>query len=207
MAIDIRQKVSREASLLFCIINVNKNPKLSKLSLIADSLRTLLLHNKFKEATTMNIKEIGLVKRTENGSIIKLRTEYVEGLNNIEGFGHLVVLWWAHLVDSEEYREILSTNKPYKTGPENIGVFATRSQLRPNPIGMSIINVTNIDYTNGIIYTSYIDAEEDTPVLDIKPYYPCSDVVKYIKMPDWCSHLPKCIEESASFDWENYFNF
>ncbi|WP_069999065.1 SAM-dependent methyltransferase [Cellulosilyticum sp. I15G10I2] len=154
----------------------------------------------------MELKLIGKVN-THQGFRIDIEGEYKEALTEVEGFGYLVVLWWADQVDNPDLRRTTTVEKPYKTGPDTLGIFATRSPVRPNPICMSIIDVKSIDYDGGIIYTSYIDAEDGTPVLDIKPYYPCSDVVRDAKMPEWCQGLPNCIQESESFDWSNYFNF
>ncbi|MDF2596274.1 MAG: hypothetical protein K0R69_2615 [Clostridia bacterium] len=154
----------------------------------------------------MELKVIGEVN-TNQGFKIYIEEDYKEALTAMDGFGHLVVLWWADQVDNPDLRRTRTIEKPYKTGPDTLGIFATRSPLRPNPICMSIVDVKGIDYDCGIIYTSYIDAEDGTPVLDIKPYYPCSDVVREAKMPVWCAGLPSCIEESVSFDWSHYFNF
>lgn len=154
----------------------------------------------------MNLKVIGRVN-AKHGFEIDIEEGYKEALTAMDGFGHLVVLWWANQADNPDLRKMTTTEKPYKTGPDTIGVFATRSPLRPNPICISVIDVIDIDYDQGIIYTSYIDAEDETPVLDIKPYYPCSDVVRGTKLPAWCSNLPNCIEESENFDWSHFFNF
>lgn len=154
----------------------------------------------------MELKIIGKVNN-EDGFTIIIKEQIKEALEGLDGFSHLVVLWWADQVDDPEFRNILTTEKPYKNGPDNIGILATRSPLRPNPICMSIIDVQSIDYEKGIIYTSYIDADEGTSVLDIKPYYPCSDIVRDVGLPNWCDDLPRCIEDSADFDWSNHFNF
>ncbi len=154
----------------------------------------------------MELKSIGKVS-TKQGFKVDIDEAYKEALTAMDGFGHLIVLWWANQVDNSDSRKVMTTEKPYKTGPDVIGIFATRSPLRPNPICISVIDVREIDYDQGIIYTSYIDAEDGTPVLDIKPYYPCSDIVRETKLPKWCSGLPSCIEDSADFDWSTYFNF
>lgn len=154
----------------------------------------------------MELKTIGKIS-TEQRFEIRINEGYKEALTEIDGFGHLVVLWWANQVDNPELRKVVTTEKPYKKGPDTIGIFATRSPVRPNPICMSIINVEDVDYDRGIIYTSYIDAENETPILDIKPYYPCSDIVRETIQPEWCAGLPSCIEDSADFDWSSYFNF
>ncbi|AOY77845.1 SAM-dependent methyltransferase [Clostridium formicaceticum] len=154
----------------------------------------------------MELKLIGKINNT-HGFKIDIDEAYKEALTAMDGFGHLIVLWWANQMDNPDMRKIMATEKPYKAGPDTIGIFATRSSFRPNPICISVIDVKGIDYNRGIIYTSYIDAEDGTPVLDIKPYYPCSDVVRETKLPEWCAGLPSCIEDSANFDWSNYFNF
>lgn len=157
----------------------------------------------------MNVKliQIGTVKHDEQGFYIQLKDEYIQGLTELEGFSHLNLLWWGHLYDTMEYRKNLTIEKPYKPGPEEVGVFATRSPIRPNPILVTVIMVSHIDMENGRIYTPYIDAEDKTPVLDIKPYFPCSDISSRVSTPKWCDMLPTSIEDSATFDWSLFFNF
>ena len=88
-----------------------------------------------------------------------------------------------------------------------MGIFATRSPVRPNPIALSTVEVTHINYEQGIIHIPYIDADHNTPVLDIKPYTPSLDRVENPRVPEWCSHWPKSLEESEQFPWEEEFNF
>ena len=73
--------------------------------------------------------------------------------------------------------------------------MATRSPIRPNPIAVTACALLAVDAENG------------TPVLDIKPYEPSDDKVRDVKMPDWCAHWPACLEESENFDWSKEFNF
>ena len=54
---------------------------------------------------------------------------------------------------------------------------------------------------------AYIDAENGTPVLDVKPYTPSLDRVERPDVPGWCAHWPKSAEASGDFDWEKVFNF
>jgi tRNA-Thr(GGU) m(6)t(6)A37 methyltransferase TsaA len=90
----------------------------------------------------------------------------------LDGFSHINVLWWCHKCDSEEARNILEVKKPYRKAPDIIGVFATRSPVRPNPIALTAVQVIGIDHAAGTIQLAYIDADDGTPVLDIKPYTP-----------------------------------
>lgn len=98
-------------------------------------------------------------------------------------------------------RDTLDMAKPYKSAPETMGVFATRSPFRPNPIALTAAQILEIDYAGGKIRLAYIDAEDGSPVLDIKPYSPCLDVVQTAQTPAWCAHWPKSLEESAVYDW------
>jgi len=152
-----------------------------------------------------DIQEIGQVRKLFSEQKIILNEEYKEGLENIDGFSHLVIIWWANKIQDCEIELLLE--KPYTNGPSEIGIFATRTQIRPNPICISVIEVKRIDYKNGTIYTHYIDADDLTSVIDIKPYSPGSDRVRTVGTPEWCSHWPQNYEESAMFDWDAEFNF
>lgn len=153
------------------------------------------------------ISEIGVINPVEDGFSITLKKEYRDGLTAVKGFTHLDVIWWAHNSEGIQYPDKNVITKPYVKGPDKIGVFATRSQIRPNPIAITPIYVVKIDYGNGIIYTPYIDTEPGTPVLDIKPYQPSTNIIKNVSVPLWCRHWPKSVEDSANFNWENEFNF
>jgi len=153
----------------------------------------------------INIQPIGFV-RSKNGVFgLELVPKYIPALTGIDGFSHLQVLWWGHLFASSEQREILVGDKPYTKGPEKLGVFATRSPVRPNPVLSTNLYVQNIDYKKGIIFTPCIDAEDGTPVIDIKPYNK-SERVRECSVPDWCTHWPEWDEDTSAFDWEKEFN-
>jgi len=88
-----------------------------------------------------------------------------------------------------------------------MGVFATRTPMRPNPIGLTTVYVLSIDEEKGLIEVPFLDADNNTPMLDIKPYTPSFDRIENPEVPDWCSHWPKSSEDSGDFNWENEFNF
>lgn len=154
-----------------------------------------------------DLLQIGSVKKNEKGFYIQLEEEYREGLIALDGFSNLNILWWGNLYDTMDYRENVLIDKPYKPGPDKVGVFATRSPIRPNPILTTVIQVSQIDIGKGRLYTYYIDAEVDTPVLDIKPYFPCTDISKTVSTPVWSHDLPDSIEDSANYDWSRFLNF
>ena len=153
------------------------------------------------------VKAIGKVNINEKGMFIELEQEYIPALKALDGFGHLNVIWWFSDYDSLDMRKILEAPKPYKKGPDVLGIFATRAPVRPNPVALSTARVISINYEKGIIQVAYIDANDGTPVLDIKPYTPSLDRVETPGVPAWCKHWPVSIEQSESFNWENEFNF
>lgn len=155
----------------------------------------------------MQLKTIGKVECDENGFGLKLDGSYTKALKGLEGFSHVLVLWWFSGCDDERSRSTLIQSKPYAKGPEEIGTFATRSPERPNPIAVSVSGVMFIDTGNGIVGLDYIDAEPGTPILDIKPYTPSADRVENPTVPAWCSHWPGSYETSGDFDWSEEFNF
>lgn len=155
----------------------------------------------------LSVSPIGRINANADGMCIKLEPKYIPALQALDGFSHLSVIWWFSDFDNEDMRNILETEQPYKKAPDNMGIFATRSPIRPNPIALTTVQVIHIDYESGVIQIAYIDANDNTPVLDIKPYTPSFDRVETPGVPKWCAHWPKSLEQSASFNWENEFNF
>ena len=153
------------------------------------------------------VHPIGKVAAAEGRFTIEVAEPWRNGLIGIEGFSWLNIVWWAHQLDNPEVRGILTTDKPYREGPDHLGIFATRSPVRPNPILVTPVPVTGIDVKRGIIETPYIDAEDGSPVLDIKPYHGSTDRVDGWAVPQWCAGWPKTVEASADFAWDQVFNF
>lgn len=154
-----------------------------------------------------SVKPIGKVIAGDQGMFLSLEREYHPALQALDGFSHLNVLWWFSDFDNEEARSVLETPKPYQKAPDVMGIFATRSPVRPNPIGLSTVEIIGIDYEKGLIQIGYIDANPETPILDLKPYTPSMDKIESCRVPQWCSHWPKSAEESGAFDWESEFLF
>lgn len=95
-------------------------------------------------------------------------------------------------------RSKLTEKSPYKDSPDILGTFATRSPERPNPIALTCAFITYLDFEKGIIGLAFIDAEDGTPVIDIKPYTPSLDRVENPIVPDWCAGWPKNVETSGA---------
>ncbi|MDO5291804.1 MAG: SAM-dependent methyltransferase [bacterium] len=153
------------------------------------------------------ITPIGTLSVSDSEAKIRIEKQYLAAITGLEGFGNLQVLWWFDHCDTFTCRSHLTEQKPYVHGPEVLGTFATRSPMRPNPIALSCVEITYVDLEQGIIGISYIDALDESPVLDIKPYTPSLDRVEKPEVPDWCRHWPDSVETSGDFDWINEFNF
>ncbi len=99
---------------------------------------------------------------------IELDPAYGEGLQDIEGFSHLILLYHLHLVRKAELKV-----KPFLDDKPH-GIFATRSPKRPNPIGLSIVRLIGV---NGLtLDIEDVDIVDGTPLLDIKPWVPEFDI-------------------------------
>lgn len=152
------------------------------------------------------VNAIGQVQYFHERICIKVYDTYKSGLTNIEGFSHLQIIWWGHLSDNSENRRNLIVDKLFKKGPDQVGIFATRAPSRPNPILISTIKVEEIDTEKGIIFTPFIDADQHSPVLDIKPYFPMERVKAY-EVPTCFEHWPRWAEDAEHFNWKEEINY
>ncbi|MCP3921662.1 MAG: SAM-dependent methyltransferase [Desulfobacterales bacterium] len=155
----------------------------------------------------LEINPVGIVEIEEGRFYISINKKYRDALKELSGFSHINVIWWGNLSDSSDKRDIMVAKKPYKKAPETVGIFATRSNVRPNPVLISAVQIISINVDKGIIELPWIDAEAESPVIDIKPYQPCFDRIKKTQMPDWCANWPEWYEDSGTFDWSTVFNF
>ncbi len=93
---------------------------------------------------------------------------YVDGLASLEGFSHLILLYWLDRAGPATLRF-----KPPFDDTER-GVFATRAPRRPNPIGLSVVQFDGFE-SSGVLRVRNLDCVDGTPLLDIKPYLPTTD--------------------------------
>ena len=109
---------------------------------------------------------------------IELEPEFrrAEAFRGIEEFSHLWILWQFSLSQKEHWS---ATVKPPRLGgKKRMGVFATRSPFRPNPIGLSCVKLLGVDYDCDkapVLYVAGVDMVDGTPIYDIKPYLPYAD--------------------------------
>jgi tRNA (adenine37-N6)-methyltransferase len=157
-------------------------------------------------AENFSIKAVGRVRVDGDGTRLEIAKEWAPALEGLNGFSHLWVVFWCDRVDDAKLREQTACERPYAKGPERLGIWATRSPLRPNPIAITPVAITHVDVERGIVRLPFIDAEDGTPVLDLKPYHPAIDRVRDVATPGWCAHWPKWYEDSATFNWAAELN-
>ena len=107
----------------------------------------------------------GLGARHDAEGVLNILPEFEPGLTSIEGFSHLFVIWAF-----DRSQEFQAENLVGKTPTDNRehGVFATRSPRRPNPIGLTVVELLGRDGAS--LEVSGVDMLDGTPILDIKPY-------------------------------------
>jgi tRNA-Thr(GGU) m(6)t(6)A37 methyltransferase TsaA len=140
-----------------------------------------------------NIVPIGVVAGNSPSLRLEIRPEYAPALLGLSGFSHCQLIWWLHEFTDPHFRQTLQLKPPY-AAPLS-GVFATRSPIRPNPIGLSVVAIESVDVEAGIVEVSGLDAFPGSPVLDLKPYFPGTDRVRHVTVPSWASGWGDWVEE------------
>ena len=122
-------------------------------------------------------RQPGLVK--EAHATLELLPPYdrIEALEGLEAFSHLWLIFVFHASLTESWKP--TVRPPRLGGNKRVGVFASRSMFRPNPIGLSVVELERIDTAARppCLYLKGVDLLDGTPVLDIKPYLPYVDAI------------------------------
>jgi tRNA-Thr(GGU) m(6)t(6)A37 methyltransferase TsaA len=138
--------------------------------------------------------------RTEKGRFwLHIDKPYRPALKHLDAFGHVIVSWWAHEHDNPESRKRTVTEIPYG-GNLEAGVFACRSEYRPNPIALTVCQILSMDEKAGTVAVSYMDAFDGTPLLDLKGYFPVSDRVRDCTVPEWVKDWPEWFEDAYKLE-------
>lgn len=115
-------------------------------------------------------------------SEIIINDNLTEALSGIEEFSHLIILYWMHKLAPSEY----TVTRVHPKGDQNlplVGVFASRSPARPNPIGVTTVKL--LEVRNNVLKVVGLDAIDGTPVIDIKPFIHQHDQPSDCKIPGW----------------------
>lgn len=142
------------------------------------------------------ISPIGFTLRINDQTLIEILPEYRQALKEPETFSHIQIIWWFSKFDDGSSRKTTQFDKMPFEAP-SLGVFACRSPMRPNPLGLTTAKILEIQQKEGMIKIADIDAFENTPVLDIKAYIPSCDRVKEVTVPDWMSDWPEWLPENG----------
>lgn len=147
-------------------------------------------------------RQPGLVKSSTAKIEFPLESRYVEAVHGLEGFSHIWLITLFHQAIREDWKARI--RPPRLGGNKSIGVFASRSPFRPNPIGLSAVRLDRIEKKSSkiVLHLAEVDLVDGTPILDIKPYVAYSDSIEdtqagYTEEKAWES-LP--VQFSKSFD-------
>ncbi|MFP4395697.1 MAG: tRNA (N6-threonylcarbamoyladenosine(37)-N6)-methyltransferase TrmO [Anaerolineales bacterium] len=147
-------------------------------------------------AESYKIFPVGHVRREEGRTVLKILPAYAPALKELERFSHVQVFWWFSQFQNEMYREITqSEHAPYDAPV--LGVFACRSPVRPNPIGLTTAKILRVDHEAGEVEINDIDAFDGTPILDLKAYFPSCDRVKDVRVAEWAAEWPEWLPEEG----------
>jgi len=123
-----------------------------------------IIHSPFTEKGEMPIQ----ASRSQAIGSVEVYPEFIDGLTDLDGFSHIIIFYAFHQSSGYSLRV-----KPFLDDQER-GLFATRYPARPNPIGLSIVELKILK--DNFLTVEGIDVLDGTPLLDIKPYVPDFDV-------------------------------
>lgn len=147
-------------------------------------------------AEKIELKPIGFVKTEAVGKEVRnkgnvseiiFREDLVEALNGIEDFSHLFVIFWMHEISKEE-RKRMKVHPRGRGDMPLLGVFATRTPYRPNPLGLTLVELLGVE--GNVVTVRGLDAFDGTPVLDIKPF-DYWDMAEDARFPEWWKRLER----------------
>ncbi len=142
----------------------------------------------------VGLRPIGFVKTDAVGDEVKdksrisqivLNDELIQALEGITDFSHLFVVFWMSQIPVEK-RMILKVHPRGRMDMPLLGVFATRTNLRPNPIGLTLVELLKVEGTT--LTVRGLDAFDGTPILDIKPF-DSWDAADSARVPEWWTKL------------------
>jgi tRNA (adenine37-N6)-methyltransferase len=124
-------------------------------------------------------------------STIVVKEDHIQGIEGLDEFSHAIIVTFLHQANFDVDQH-LQRHPRGKKDLAKIGIFSQRAKHRPNPIGITTVQIVKLKEERLIV--KGLDAIDGTPVIDIKPYYPHYDCVKDAVIPDWVNAI-----------MENYF--
>jgi len=140
--------------------------------------------NETESERCFRLYPVGEVERRGGPTSLQIYESYRDALKGLDGFSHVLVLYWFDRNDTPGKRKILQVHPRGNRNNPLTGVFACRAPVRPNLIALNLCKILSIK--NNIIAVDKIDAFDGSPILDIKPYIPSIDNERNgILVPDW----------------------
>lgn len=146
------------------------------------------------ELPDITLKAIGVVhsslkqrERCDARSVVSeivLDPGLTEALDNLDEFSHIIVIYYIH---QSHKPAPMKVHPRYRTETSPVGVFASRSPDRPNPIGKTTVKL--LERRDNVLKVQGLDAIDGTPVIDIKPYIPGLDAIDGARMPPWMTKI------------------
>ena len=141
-----------------------------------------IIHTPFTKPEGMPIQPAGAAG--VHGTV-EVFEEYHAGLKDLDGFSHIILLYHFHRSQGFNLQIVPFMDTQFR------GLFATRAPKRPNPIGLSIVQLESIK--NGVLHVQNVDILDGTPLLDIKPYVPDFDSHMEIRT-GWLEEARKTVQ-------------
>ena len=139
--------------------------------------------------TFFKLYPVGRVENKGKSVWLRIFDRYADALKGLDGFSHVIVLYWFDKNDTPRKRSILQVYPRGNKKNPLTGVFACRAPVRPNLIALSLCKILSVNPApnkGGVVHIEKIDAFDSSPVLDLKPYAPGIDSpTKGIRLPDW----------------------
>ncbi|HEY7350485.1 MAG TPA: tRNA (N6-threonylcarbamoyladenosine(37)-N6)-methyltransferase TrmO [Ktedonobacterales bacterium] len=169
-------------------------PATERLSIIEEALH--LTREEMQQGGPFQLQPIGIVKSPISEEVVEnwgevvseivLNEAFAPGLQGLEQFSHVMVIFYMHQAHFDLARDLVRRPRGRDDMP-SLGIFAQRPKLHPNPIGITAVQF--VEVTGNILKVKGLDAINDTPVLDLKPYFPIFDRVDNARTPEWVDRL------------------
>jgi tRNA-Thr(GGU) m(6)t(6)A37 methyltransferase TsaA len=147
-----------------------------------------VIHSPFHDTAGMPIQPTSA--HSTRGTV-EVTSEFGEGLKDLEGFSHIILIY--HFNRAKGYSLLV---EPFLDTAVH-GVFATRAPNRPNPVGISVVRLLNVE--GSTLHIADVDVVDGTPLLDIKPYVPAFDI-RDVEKTGWLSETMHNVYNTKSDD-------
>ena len=129
------------------------------------------------------LNPVGVVKKQGSRAWLEVLPEYAPALTGLQDFSHLWVFYWFHGNDNPEERRTLQVHPRRDPANPLTGVFACRAPVRPNLIGFTACRIIKVE--GNVVEVAELDAQDGSPILDLKPYIPGGDAIPEAVTPEW----------------------